>query len=389
VNLNQTIRLALKSIWGNRLRSFLTMLGVVIGVASVIALVSLGQSSTQQVTASIEGLGSNLLTVNIRGRGAVSGLELEQVEELGQLPGVAAVVPVINGNVTARYGNQNLDLNLEGTTPDYTLVRDFELAGGRPLTEIDLAYRNRVAVLGDEAARELFGLVNPLGETIQINGLDFTVVGLLAPKGSSMMGSEDLKILVPVTTAGRFLQNSQVRTIYLEARDAASVEMAQGVVEQRLTGMLRDEDAYNVFNQAAMLETFNQVSSVLTMMLGGIAGISLLVGGIGIMNIMLVSVTERTREIGIRKALGARRRDILIQFIIEAAVLSGLGGIVGIVLGLALSNGIAALMGISAVADWMTVLVAMLFSLAVGIFFGLYPANRAGRLNPIDALRVE
>ncbi|MDN5347854.1 MAG: putative transport system permease protein [Clostridia bacterium] len=386
MNLYQIIRLAAAGIMGNKLRSFLTMLGVIIGVGSVIILTAMGGGTTKQVTQRIQQMGSNMITVIIRGRGADTGLTLAEALAFKEIPGVSGVAPVVSGNVKAKAGTRNYDTAVEGTTEDYLAVRNFNLNAGRFLSSLDRQYRQQVAVLGSEVVNQLFPFTNPVGQQVQVNGLNFTVVGVLAPKG----GSEDDRIIIPITTAQRLLRNTRLRNIYLQA---ASPDQVNGVIA-RLEPLLSrrfkgDTDAYRIFNQTAMLETVSQVSSTLSLMLGGIAGISLLVGGIGIMNIMLVSVTERTREIGIRKAIGARRRDILGQFLIEAMVLSGMGGIIGIISGIAGAFILQKLAGISIALSPAVIVIAWGFALLVGVFFGFYPANRAAALQPIEALRAE
>jgi len=370
----------------NKLRSFLTMLGVIIGVAAIILLTAVGRGATQQVASQIEQMGSNMVAVTIQGRGAVAGLSLEEVQAFEELAGVQGVAPVVSSGATVTAGRDEFEAVVEGSTPDYPLVRNFQLAGGRFLSSLDCRYRYRVAVLGSEAATELFPFSNPVGRTVRINAADFTVCGVLAPKG----GAEDDRVIIPVTAARRLLRNSTIRSVYVRAGTPGDVDKVITGLESRLSAKFRgDTDAYRIFDQAAMLETVNQVSGILSLMLGGIAGISLLVGGIGIMNIMLVSVTERTREIGIRKAVGARRRHILGQFLVESVVLSGMGGLLGVAAGAGGSVLLGSLTGLST-ALWLPVIVlAWAFALLVGVFFGMYPANRAAGLPPIEALRTD
>ncbi|TDA68936.1 MAG: FtsX-like permease family protein [Clostridia bacterium] len=379
------LRLALAGIVANKLRSVLTVLGVVIGVAAVIALVALGEGATRQVSQQIQGLGSNLVTATIFGRGSNLPLDYKEAVDLGTRAGAAGVAPVLSGRATLKHGNQNMDTSIEGSGPDYLQVRNFSLARGRFLMSVDLDQRQRVAVLGADVVSELFGVLDPLGEDIRINGLPFTVVGVLAAKG----GGQDSVVVIPATTAARLMHSPGVRTLYLAAPTSETVDMVSARLEALLLRRYRDENAFRLFSQTQMLETVGQVTGTLTLMLAGIAGISLLVGGIGIMNIMLVSVTERTREIGIRKALGARRRDILGQFLFEAATLSGLGGVIGLALGWGGSLLIGRLAGMqTAVAPDIAAL-AFGISVAVGVFFGLYPASRAASLSPVEALRYE
>jgi putative ABC transport system permease protein len=389
MNLLQAMRLALGAIWSNKLRSFLTMLGVIIGVFAVVALVSLGQGATSRVTEQVQGMGSNLITLNIRGRGPLSSLTYDEAMDLAARSGVRAVAPVVNGQVTVKYGNQSASTTLEGTTPDYPSVRSYNIEWGRFLAPVDIQNRQKVAVLGADVVETLFAGTNPLGREIRIDGTAFTVVGVLEKKGTSMGGSNDDKVIIPVSTAQRLLRDAGVRTVYIQAESPEAVNQVVAGLEAVMQRRFRDEDAYRVFNQAEILDTVSQVTGTLTLMLGGIAGISLLVGGIGIMNIMLVSVTERTREIGITKALGAKKRDILWQFLVESAVISSLGGLVGLLLGYGLVRTISKFTGLTAVFSPQVVAVAVLFSLFVGVFFGIYPANKAANLNPIEALRAE
>jgi putative ABC transport system permease protein len=390
MNFTQGIKMALNSIFSNKLRSFLTMLGIIIGVSAVISLVSLGQGATNQVTEQVQNLGSNLLTVNIMGRGTQTSLEYEEVEQWTEKPGIQAVSPVISGQVKAKYGNNNVDVTLEGTNPEYESVQDFHVQQGRFLLPVDIEYMQKVALLGSNTAKELFGFVNPVGESIQINGARFEVVGLLEEKGSSMGRSNDDKILIPVSTAERILMTKGVKTAYVQTDSPDQVNLVIGELEQELKKKFRDnEDSYSVLNQQDMLDSMSSITNTLTLALAGIAGISLLVGGIGIMNIMLVSVTERTREIGIRKAIGAKKRDILTQFLIESVALSGLGGILGIMIGAGGALLISNLINIGVVISINVVLLAFGFSVCVGILFGLFPANKAANLKPIEALRFE
>lgn len=382
--------MALKSIMSNKMRSFLTMLGIIIGVTSVISLVSLGQGATADVTGQVESLGSNLVTVNIVGRGANTSLTYQEAMDFSSVEGVVGVSPVMSGKVKAKYGNNNIDVTVEGTNSEYEQVRDFHIDNGRFLLPIDIQYGQKVALLGSNTTKELFGFVNPLNEIIRINGINFKVVGVLEEKGSSMIGSNDDKILIPLTTAERVLSEKGIRTLYIQVDTPENVNKVINEVETRLKNYFRgDEDSFRIFNQQEMLETVGSITGILTLAVAGIAGISLLVGGIGIMNIMLVSVSERTREIGIRKAIGAKRKDILIQFLIESVVMSGIGGLIGIGFGNGIASLLARAINISFSFSWDVVLIAFSFSVFVGIFFGIYPANKAAKLRPIEALRFE
>lgn len=386
-----TVSLALKGIVANKLRTFLTMLGIIIGVSTVIILVSVGKGTTARITENIQSMGTNLVTVMITGRGIDNSLTYEEAMSMKEKAGVAGVAPLVSGSVTAKYGTKTMEaVSLEGVNGDYEHVRNQRVQSGRFILPLDVEYRQKVAVLGADVVHEIFGPVNPIGETVQINGINFRVIGILESKGSSMQGSSDEKVTIPISTAQRMLKSQGVRNIYVAAESPEVVNLVVAEIEQYLWKKFdQDQSAYHVFNQTEMLDTMNEVSRSLTLMLGGIAGISLLVGGIGIMNIMLVTVTERTREIGIRKAIGAKRRDILGQFLLESATISGVGGIMGVLFGLGVNKLLTKLAGINTQSTLSILMVAFSFSLVVGIFFGLYPANKASKLRPVDALRFE
>ncbi len=389
MHFSQGVRMAWKSILANKLRTVLTMLGIVIGVASVITLVAMGNGTKQDVEEQMAGLGTNLLSVTISGRGAVSSLTLEEAEALGGLEGVASVSPIVSGNVQAKYKTENVNVSVEGITASYENVREVHVQSGRYITGIDVEYRQKVALIGTGTAEDLFGAADPVGQSISLNGNRYKVVGLLEEQGSSLGGSNDDKILVPISSGSRLLQSTGVRSVYLKAADDASLELAELSVETELTKKFRGADnSYTIFNQADLVETISSVSTTLTNTLTGIAGISLLVGGIGIMNIMLVSVTERTREIGIRKSIGAKRKDILLQFLLEALVISGLSGAVGVGVSYAAAYFLTQ-SGTTAVMTWDTIALSFIFSFVIGITFGIFPANKASRLKPVDALRYD
>jgi putative ABC transport system permease protein len=390
------------------MRSFLTMLGVVIGVAAVIALVAVGNGAQAQVVSQFESLGSNLLTVStetsfgFRPGGlleSVTQLSSAEVEAIqGLATAVRLVAPQYNSNATATHGGNTANLTVYGVTPEYAEVRNWTLAGGRFVSDEDNANLAAV-VLGQTAVEDLFGstLVNPIGQTIRLNRQNYTVVGVLESKGESGFNNQDRVIFMPLRTAQLKLGgagNDAISQISLQVASAEEMDLAQAQVTailRTLHGLGASEDGdFTVQNQADILDTVSETPGTFTTLLGSIAAISLLVGGIGIMNIMLVSVTERTREVGLRKAVGAKRGDILLQFLAEAIVLSVLGGLLGVALGIAGAQVITPLLGSSqAVVTPDSVALALIVSLAIGIFFGLYPANRAAGLNPIDALRYE
>ncbi|OMC75897.1 ABC transporter permease [Paenibacillus odorifer] len=384
------MRMALKSINSSKVRAFLTMLGIIIGVSSVIILVSVGQGTTSQITEQLNGLGTNQLTVNITGRGATTSLTYEEALALGDIEGIANVAPVISGNATAKNKTDNVSVTVEGITPSYEEVKDFHVQAGRFLLDIDNEYRQKVALIGSGTAEDLFGTDNPVGQKVQLNGISYKIVGLLETKGSSLSGSNDDIILIPISTAERQLKSKGVRSITIKTTSADTVAAAKEKLESTLDAKFNYADnAFSVFDSQEMLETVNSTTDTLSMALAGIAGISLFVGGIGIMNIMIVSVNERTREIGIRKAIGAKKFDILAQFMIESIVLSGLGGVLGVGIGIAGSWLLGKYSALTVSIAWDMVLISFIFSLLIGVIFGMMPANKAARLRPIHALRNE
>lgn len=387
----QSLKMAMKSIVSSKMRAFLTMLGIIIGVSSVITLVSVGKGTTSQITEQLSALGTNHLTVSIMGRGATTSLSYEEALALGDIDGVEYVSPVITGSVTAKYGSENTTVTVSGVTPAYESVQDFHVQSGRWLIDIDTEYRQKVALIGTDTAETLFGEgVDPVGQKVQLNGTSFLIVGYLESKGSSLSGSSDETILIPISTAERFLQSKGVRSITIATTSADNVETVKTELESQLYQKFSNsESAFSVFDSQEMLETVTSTSDTLSLALGGIAGISLFVGGIGIMNIMIVSVNERTREIGIRKAIGAKKMNILMQFMIESVVLSGLGGLIGVGLGLGASWAIGHYSSMSVATSWNMVFVAFVFSLLIGVIFGMMPANKAARMRPIYALRSD
>ncbi len=394
MNLEQEIKIALKNIQNNKLRAFLTMLGIIIGVSAVIIMVALTEGAASDVADQVKGLGTNLITVSIRNSGEESvskrSLDYNEAKKMREIPGVEIASPKITGNVNVKNGNKSSDVSLEGVDSNFGRLENISMASGRFLLEIDLDQRYEVVVLGANVASDLFGAADPVGETIKINGRSYDVVGVLAEKGSSIQGSVDDKLFIPLTSAGRLLKQDQIQLVKLSVKSEEQVKKAIAQVDRYLSRVFSgDDDNYNILNAQDMLETLNSVTSTFTLLSGGIASISLLVGGIGIMNIMLVSVTERTREIGIRKALGAKRKDILMQFLIESVVLSGIGGVIGLLTGIGGVTILSGLLGLSNVISGTMILLSVGFSVLVGVVFGIYPANKAAKLNPIDALRFE
>jgi putative ABC transport system permease protein len=399
---------ALESLTSNKLRSALTVLGIVIGVGAVIAMLAIGAGAQNSITGSIEGIGTNLLFVvsggseDVRNPKPLTRADAEALTDGFQAPSVIGVAPQLQGSVEVTAEGESTTTAINGVTPEYSWVRNATVGEGEFINEAHLLGRSAVVVLGTEVAENLFGRKDGLvGESVRIEGQPFKVIGILEEKGGTGFTDEDDRIIVPITTAqARLLRRSTpdrvdiilVQAISAEAVPQASQEVADILRSRHRTGI--GEDDFTVFNQQDFLETASAITGVLTIFLGGIAAISLLVGGIGIMNIMLVSVIERTREIGLRKALGARKRDILIQFLAESSLLSLTGGILGILLGWAISAIVGQIAAasdtaINPVIGLDAVLLATLFSTAVGLFFGLYPANRAASLEPVEALRYE
>ena len=395
------------AMWANRLRTMLTMLGMVIGVAAVILMLAVGQGAQQQVQASIASMGSNLFIIlsgstssgGIRmGGGAAPTLTVADALSIEELPLVAAVAPSAPGTAQMVYGPNNWSAQVIGTTPSYLTVRDWRLASGMPFTDADIRSATRVALLGQTVALNLFGDDDPVDKIIRIKGSPYLVLGVLAAKGQSLDGrDQDDTVLVPVTTAQRKLFGSQfsgtVRFIMTQAESAEAMPQ----VEKSITELLRQrhriregmDNDFSVRNLTAMANTAADTTKVMSLMLGAIASISLLVGGIGIMNIMLVSVTERTREIGIRMAIGARGKDILLQFLLEAIIISVIGCLIGVLLGVGGAYAVSGATGMAVVVTINSIVTAFIVAAGVGIFFGWYPARKASLLRPIDALRFQ
>ena len=403
----ETIQMAITALWANKMRSMLTMLGIIIGVAAVIGMVSIGMGVSKQVQDSIASLGSNMLIVNASATKNAAGvrqaagsnirLKLEDAQAIKKkIADAEYVSPTVQKNYQIVNGNQNWNTQVTGVTTDYMSIRSLSIANGTFITQKDIDSNNRVAVIGTTVAENLFGEnVNPVGKNIRINNDPYKVVGLLESKGQSSMGQDqDDVVIVPITTAtNRLMAVNYIQSISVQVVSADKMDKVQAEIEmlmrQRHKIVGDKEDDFTVRNLTSIMETMTSTTTMLTLLLASVAGISLLVGGIGIMNIMMVSVTERTKEIGIRKALGATYSNIMLQFLIEAVFVGIVGGLIGIGLGCAMAEAISKFGGFTTVITATPILVAFFFSVGISLFFGIYPARKAAKLDPIEALRYE
>jgi putative ABC transport system permease protein len=404
INLLQIYKVSLMALRRNPMRTVLTMLGVIIGVGCVVAMVAIGQGASAAIRSQIGSLGTNMLIIfsgsrssgGVRhGMGSVQTLTVDDAAAIArECPSVAIAEPGVRTGAQVVYGNQNWSTSIQGTGPDFLTIRAWALAHGAYFTADDVKAATKVAVIGQTVAESLFGNTNPVGQIVRIKGLPFRVIGLLERKGANTIGDQDDIVAVPYTTAQKRLMGvTWIGTILVSAVSPDAI----GRANDEITALLRQrhrlgptqEDDFGIRTQQEIASAATQMTGVLTLLLGAIASVSLLVGGIGIMNIMLVSVTERTREIGVRRALGARRGDIRLQFLIEASLISGLGGAVGIGIGIAIARLVSRVGGWPTLVEPQIVAVAFLFAGLIGVGFGLYPAAKAARLNPIEALRYE
>ena len=383
---SKIIKLSLKAIYNNKMRSFLTMLGIIIGVMAVVILVSITQGATSGITDSISAMGSQQISATITDEEV--SVSADSVETLSEYPTIDSVAPIISTNKTVKKNSNKGNYSIVGVTPDYFDVQDIEIQRGRIIAESDIEWNTKVCVIGTEVATDLFGTWDAVNGTIIIGESIYKVVGVLEEQGSSLAGSDDNKILIPYSTASKMTGQTGVSSFYIKATSENTVNAAISSVEMFLLQATRDEEAYDVSNQSDVLDTMDDVSNTMSLLLAGIAAISLLVGGIGIMNIMLVSVTERTREIGIRKAVGAKRKHIMLQFLCEACILSVLGGLIGLGLSVAFIEFYNLIAATTVAMNWWVALAAIAFCAVIGVLFGGYPAAKASRLQPIDALHI-
>jgi putative ABC transport system permease protein len=401
----QTALISLRALRRNKMRSILTALGIIIGVASVVAMVAVGNGAQARITNRIAALGQNLLSVFAGSRhaggvnsglGSASALMLADADAISrEVANVCAISPEATTTAQAIANGRNWSTTVAGESPDYLKIRDWKLAAGSMFAQRDVLSAAKVAVIGSKTANELFGPLNPVGQTVRVGNIPFIIIGLLESKGAGMGGqNQDDRIIIPYTTVmKRITGEKYLRSINVQIVSAERMEIA----EQQITSLLRQrhrltadhDNDFNIFNQKEIADTVNSISKVITLLLGSVAGISLFVGGIGIMNIMLVSVTERTREIGIRIAVGAQPGDIKLQFLIEAITLSLIGGGIGVLAGFGVSRLVAVFADFAAIVSPGSVLLAFGVSFGIGVFFGYYPARKAAALDPIDALRYE
>jgi putative ABC transport system permease protein len=407
IDINSTFKIAIRSLKVNKMRSILTSLGIIIGVSAVIIMLSVGEGAKGKISKDISSMGSNLLMVmsgsstsgGVRvGGGSQPTLKISDAQAiLKECPSVLDTAPIVSSVKQVIFSNQNWSTGVYGVTPSYLTIGLWDIDDGRVITDEDVENANKVALIGTTVSTNLFGDMDPVGKTIRIGGMPFKVVGILKSKGSSMGQDKDDTVIIPITTAQKKLFGTEfpgvVKFINVQAKTADDLTSAQEEIEELLRerhniGKNKDDD-FSVRNFTEMMETVKKTIATMTILLGSIASVSLLVGGIGIMNIMLVSVTERTREIGIRMAIGAKAMDIRLQFLIEALLLSLAGGLIGIILGISISKTIQLFSELTIIITPMSIILSFGFSGAVGIIFGFYPAYKASLLNPIDALRYE
>lgn len=385
----QSFKLAFKQLLSNKMRSILTMLGIIIGVLSVTLLVSVANSMTESVNSQMTDLGSNLISVMVTSKDPNKQLSYTDAKKFKDIDNIEKISADVSGNVDLKYSDKDKITSIVGTDNNFIDLENKKLSEGRFILPIDIKYNNKVVILGNQIAKDIFGFENSLHKYVKLNGVKYKVVGIL-DKDNSALNSTNDKIYAPITSVQRLIKNIYVSNLYLKVNDTDSIDNTMSIIEKKLDKIFdEEENSYMLINQQQILDTISSMQGTMKTTVGVIAGISLLVGGIGIMNIMLVSVTERTREIGIRKALGAKRRDILMQFLIESIVISLIGGIIGAILGIIGSQAFNSVLGVTSGISWDIVIFGLVFSMFIGVIFGLMPANKASKLLPIDALRTE
>ena len=385
----EIIKSAFKNILSNKMRSGLTMLGLIIGIASVIVLVGIGNGASADVTSQVQSLGTDILTVSVTS--SDTSLSYDQMDEIAELSNVDSVAPYKTVSATVSKGTTTSNkASIIATNENYLTVTNITIEAGRLLSVIDVENSSKVCLLGSDIADSLFDdNEDPVGATIKMNGDNYTVIGVLTAQGSSMGNNIDSTIIIPLTTATYLGSDTTISSLYVKVSDEDYIDSATTIIENYIANTLQiSSDYYSVSSQDSMLNTMSDINNTLSLLLGGIASISLVVGGIGVMNVMLVSVSERTKEIGIRKSLGAKKKDILLQFLVESLVLSIIGGCIGVIFGMIVGN-MADGLGYTFAPNVATILIAFFSSLAIGLIFGIFPAYKASGLNPIDALRTE
>ena len=382
------LKLSFRSIKNNKLRSLLTMLGLVIGIASVIVLVGIGNGTSSEISSQVKSLGTDVLTLNINSSDYF--IDYDNIDNILNLLNIDKVSPYKNVTSTvSRLGEESKRASIIATTPSYLDILGLTISSGRLLSQIDIENYSKVCLIGNDLSEEMFSLSNPVGQSIKIDGDNYTVVGVLTKEGSSFGSNIDEMIIIPFTTAKYLGSDTNINNLYIKVKDDDLIEDTTTILENFIENYLMiDSDYFTVSGQDSMLSTMDNINNTMSLLLGGIASISLVVGGIGVMNVMLVSVTERTKEIGIRKALGAKRKDILIQFLTEALVLCLVGGIIGIISGMGIGI-LLGKMGYTFTPTIFIVFLAFISSAFIGTVFGIFPASRASKLNPIEALHAE
>lgn len=392
MNIYQIVKMALKSLLSNKKRSFLTMLGVLIGIGAVIGIMAIIQGATNSITDEFNSMGANLINVVIVGRSnsnrKVTYTKIQNFEDSNK-DIIKAILPTLSNKVVLKYGNDSINTTIEGVLPVYEEVRDVKIEDGWFVTDVDVLQKENVAVIGTYVKNKYFKNTNAVGENIKLNGQRYKIIGTVEGDSDGEEYSTNNKVFVPYTSAVRLLKNANISSFAVAIYSTDDMQEAVNRVESFLFSVYKDEDAYYVLDPREVSDRLDKIINMLTAMLVGIAGISLVVGGVGIMNIMLVSVTERTREIGIRKAIGASKRSIMFQFLVEAGVLSGIGGIIGVMLGEIIAKVVDSLTSITPEVTVKSIVVSVVFSVGIGMFFGWSPANKASNLRPIEALRTE